>query len=56
MICFRDKTYCLNAYECVTEPCDRRITDEQLKQAEKLGLAVCYVGLKNECKEFKERK
>lgn len=40
MICYKDKTFC--GSETHLPECDRQITQEELDDAEKLGLHISY--------------
>lgn len=40
MICYKDKTFCAN--ETHRPECDRQITEEEIKDAEKIGLPIAY--------------
>jgi len=41
MLCFKDQSYC--GSENCTNRCGRKITEEELKHAEDLGLPIAYI-------------
>lgn len=55
MICYRDMSFCGNAHSCAHFPCERRLTEAQQEQANKLGLPVCLMSMKDTCKNYKEK-
>ena len=46
MISYKDKTFCADEVEVHT--CGREITAEEIKEAKKIGLPICYGSF---CKE-----
>lgn len=49
MICYKDRTFCASEVEKHT--CGREITPEEIKDAKRIGLPICYADF---CKESKE--
>ncbi|MFA7029975.1 MAG: hypothetical protein WC179_06880 [Candidatus Cloacimonadaceae bacterium] len=51
MVCYKDKTFCINADECGSE-CDRRLTKHDRLKAQELDLNIMLGEFKNDCKHF----
>ena len=53
MLCYRDRTFC-KYVECIND-CERKLTDEIIKKAEKLGLPISQFARRPECYEGAEK-
>ena len=64
MICYRDRSYCSAADICATTPCDRRVDDEVMADAERWWegfnsddpVPIAYMDLSTVCLLYKEKK
>ena len=53
MICYRDRTYCDCAF-CITEKCDKRLTDDVMDAAIAVGLPVSVSDFSSVCGIYRD--
>ena len=53
MICYKDMTYCADAPQCNNKDCHRRLIDEDIQEAKKLGLCISQASFAISCKVYK---
>ena len=53
MICYKDMTYCSDAPQCNNKDCHRRLIDEDIQAAKKLGLCISQASFMLSCKVYK---
>ena len=52
MFCYKDMTYCSDAVTCANKDCPRRLIDEDIQRAEKLGLCISQASFAISCKVY----
>ena len=54
-LCYKDITYCADTKECSNMDCMRRLIDEDIQKASKLGLCISQAHWKNVCMFFEPK-
>ena len=52
MISYKDMTYCINAPQCNNKDCHRRLTNEDVQAAKKLGLGISQASFAISCEVY----
>ena len=52
MLSYRDMTYCIDAVHCNNKDCPRRLIDEDIQEAKKLGLCISQASFAISCKVY----
>ena len=52
MLSYKDMTYCIDANQCNNKDCHRRLIDEDIQAAKKIGLCIAQSSFKPFCPSY----
>lgn len=52
MICYKDMTYCSDAVRCNNKDCHRRLIDEDIQAAKKIGIGIAQSSFMPFCPSY----
>ena len=52
MLSYKDMTYCIDADHCNNKNCHRRLIEEDIQEAQKIGLWIAHSSFMLSCKVY----